>query len=216
MRPAPRPEVPPCVLPGCCSPIVDASGSRCWRWRTQRLRRQLAAAAIMLDALALGVGKMLCLPGPNGGGKARVAAIGRARCCRPGSPTCPVPCRLVRLHCRGGGAVRRSVAGDPGRIPVRGGPAASDSAHRRTGLVLRSGRASLGRCGAAKYSGLRSAADRRVGPAGVSRRRRVQPWPRSRRSAPLPLAIVVLRPELLPEAMARWPGLSTIYDKDMP
>lgn len=30
------------------------------------------------------------------------------------------------------------------------------------------------------------------------------------------LAIVVVRPELLPEAMTRWPGLSTIYDKDMP
>ncbi len=30
------------------------------------------------------------------------------------------------------------------------------------------------------------------------------------------LAIVVVRPELLPEAMTRWPGLTTIYDKDVP
>jgi len=30
------------------------------------------------------------------------------------------------------------------------------------------------------------------------------------------LAIVVVRPELLPEAIARWPGLATIYDKDIP
>lgn len=30
------------------------------------------------------------------------------------------------------------------------------------------------------------------------------------------LAIVVVRPELLPAATARWPGLVTIFDKDLP